>query len=139
MRYAICVLAVATLAVKLALLFFGAAVERALMTAHVTPQLLYTTINLVFGTLLVVTAAIGIYAAGREHRGGWIALFCGALVLGLYGPFFAGMAVPFVRITGPGFMYIEGLDAVLQALVPLVALAYALRGRSLRAVGAERA
>lgn len=136
MRHALWVLAVATLAVQLALLLFGAAIARALLAAHVAPRLLPTATYLTLNALLILTAGAGIYAAGRVHRGGWVVLFAVALVLGLYGPFFAGLAVPFVRFPGPEFFLVEALDVVLEALVPLVALVYALRDRPLHSVQA---
>lgn len=129
MRHTLWILAVATLAVQLVMLLFGAAIARALLAANVTLRLLSTTTYLTVNALLIVTAAAGVYAAGRARRGAWVALLCVALVLGLYGPVLSAMALPFVRIAGPRFVYVEALDVLLEALVPIVALVYVLRDR----------
>lgn len=137
MTRALWILAVVTLAVQLALGVFGGALVRALAATGWTPLLLYTTTGLMFNALRIVTAGVGIYVAGRARRGGWIALFGVALVLALYGPFFAAAAVPYLRLGRAGITYLTILDLALELLVPLAALAYALRYRQPRAASAS--
>lgn len=132
MTRALWILAIVTLAVQAALGVFGAAVERALLAANWPPRLSYTTINLTLDALLILTAGAGIYAAGQAHRGGWVALFGAALVLGLYGPTAAVVAVPHLSLGFAVVTYLRILDVALELLVPVVALAYALRYRPAR-------
>ena len=133
------ILAVVTLAVQLALGVFGGTVERALFAANWPPLLSYTTINLTVNALIVLTAGAGIYVAGRARRGGWIALFGVALVLGLYGPFFAGIAAPYLGFGRIGVAYFVVLDIVLEVLAPVAALVYVLRYRVARAASPDAA
>lgn len=127
MRRTLGILAVATLAFQLALRVFGGAVERALFAESWPPVLMATTISLASNTLLILTAGAGIYVASRARRGGWIALFGAALVFGLYGPFVAGIAMPYLGVARGGVVYVVVLDILLEVLVPLLALAYTLR------------
>lgn len=137
MRRALWILAVATLVVEIALLLFGTSVERALIAANWPPLLSYTTISLTLNALLVLTAGTGVYAAGKAHRGGWAALFAVALVLGLYGPYFADIAAPYLGLGRVGVVYFEAFDIVLTALAPLLALVYTLRYRARRGAPAS--
>lgn len=133
MTRALGILAVVTLAVQLALRVFGGTVERALFAENWSPVLMATTISLAVNALLILTAGAGIYIAGRARRGGWVALFGVALVLALYGPFLAGVGVAYVGLGRAVFAYLTTIDILLEALVPLLALAYALRHRQPRA------
>lgn len=133
-------LAVATLAVQVALWAFGDAIAHTQLVASWPPLLPYTIINLAVTALLVLTAGTGIYVAVRARRGGWVAAFGVALVLDLYGPFLAAFTVPYLLSVARGNgMFLTVLDIVLDALVPLLALAYTLRYRQSRAATAGTA
>lgn len=133
MRRALWVLGVVTLAVQAVLLLFGSAIERALFAASWPPLLSTTTFSLTTNALRIVTGGAGIYVASRAHRGGWVALFGVVLGLALYGPFLAAAVVPYLSVGRVVIICLTILDLALEALVPLVALAYVLRYRTARA------
>lgn len=123
------ILAVVTLAVQLASWVFGGAIERALAAAGWPALMVSTTFSLVLGAPLIVTAVAGVYAAGKAHHGGWVALFGVALMLGLYGQIAAEAVVPRLGVGRVLLAFYGSLGLVLELLVPLAALAYALRYR----------
>lgn len=132
MARALWILAVVTLAFQLVLGVFGGRLARALAAANWPPVLSYTTISLTVNALIVLTAGAGIYVASRARRGGWVAIFGAALVLALYGSFFAGIAAPYLGLGRVGVAYFVVLDIALEVLVPLLALVYTLRHRQPR-------
>lgn len=130
------ILAVVTLAFQLAVRVFGGVLVRTLAMAGWSPLLLSTTTNLAFSALIIVTAGAGIYVASRARRGGWVALFGAALVLALYGPTAATVAMPRLGLGRAIITYLTILtilDFALEVLVPLLALVYTLRYRRPRA------